>query len=64
MLIASLLFGLLHPISLAYVVVAAALGAYLGLVWMYSGNLLTVVVAHALYDFVLLVYLVRRGPLP
>ena len=35
------------------------LGAYLGLVWIASGNLLTVIVAHAVYDFVALIVLTR-----
>ena len=53
--VASLLFGLLHPITPTYVAIAALLGAYLGAVWLATGNLLTVIVAHALYDFVALV---------
>jgi uncharacterized protein len=60
LLIASALFGLLHPITRTYIVLAAALGAYLGGVWLLSGNLLTVIVTHAVYDFVVLVYLLRR----
>jgi membrane protease YdiL (CAAX protease family) len=57
---ASLLFGLLHAITPTYAVLATLLGAYLGWVWMASGNLLAPVVAHALYDFVALLYLVRQ----
>jgi membrane protease YdiL (CAAX protease family) len=61
--LASVVFGLFHPISLLYVALAAALGAYLGLVWMFADyNALVVIVTHAVYDFVLLVYLLR-GPL-
>jgi membrane protease YdiL (CAAX protease family) len=61
--LASLLFGLLHAITATYVVLAALAGAYLGLVWLLTGNLLAPIVAHALYDFVLLVYLLRpRSP--
>jgi len=61
---ASLLFGLLHPITPGYIVVAAVMGAYLGWVWMINGNLLTVMVTHALYDFVALVLLLREEPAP
>src|SRR5262249_11890084 len=64
LLIASALFGLLHPITRTYIVLAAALGMYLGGVWLLSGNLLTVIVTHALYDFVVLVYLLRRPRTP
>lgn len=56
---AGAVFGLLHPVSIAYVVLAGLLGAYLGLVWLASGNLLAVIVAHAVYDFVALVVILR-----
>jgi membrane protease YdiL (CAAX protease family) len=57
--LASVLFGLLHPITLTYVVLAALVGVYLGWLYELSGNLLVVIVTHALYDFVMLVYLTR-----
>jgi membrane protease YdiL (CAAX protease family) len=63
LLAASLLFGLLHPITLTYIVLAAALGLYLGWLALATGNLLVPIVAHALYDFLVLVYLLRR-PVP
>ncbi len=59
---ASLLFGLLHPITPGYVVLATVMGAYLGGLWWFSGNLLTVMVAHALYDFIALVLVLRQKP--
>jgi membrane protease YdiL (CAAX protease family) len=59
LVVASALFGLLHPISVTYIVIAAALGFYLGAIWILNGNLLTVIVTHALYDFVALGYLIR-----
>ena len=62
--VASLLFGLLHPITLGYILVAGMMGAYLGGVWWYNGNLLTVIVAHALYDFIALVLLLRDESTP
>ncbi|MBV8232882.1 MAG: CPBP family intramembrane metalloprotease, partial [Planctomycetaceae bacterium] len=55
--VASLLFGFLHPITPTYVAIATLLGTYLGAVWIATGNLLTVIIAHALYDFVALVIL-------
>jgi membrane protease YdiL (CAAX protease family) len=55
--VAGAVFGLLHPVSAAYVVLAGLLGAYLGLVWLATGNLLAVIVAHATYDFVALLAL-------
>jgi membrane protease YdiL (CAAX protease family) len=59
---ASLMFGLLHPISPTYVVIATALGAYLGGLYMIDGNLLSAIVAHALYDFLALIVLVGDDP--
>jgi membrane protease YdiL (CAAX protease family) len=60
---ASALFGLVHAVNTTYALLAMALGAYLGWIWMWTGNLLVVVLMHALYDFVLLVWLLSR-PLP
>jgi membrane protease YdiL (CAAX protease family) len=59
--LASILFGLLHAITPTYAVLAALMGAYLGWLWVYSENLLVVIVTHALYDSCALVYLLR-GP--
>jgi uncharacterized protein len=59
--LASVLFGLMHFITPTYAVLAALMGAYLGLVWQWIGNLLPVVLMHALYDFLVLLYLLR-GP--
>jgi len=60
--LASLLFGVLHPISIVYMVIAAFLGLYLGAVWIVGGNLLMVMVTHAVYDFAVLAYLIRIRP--
>ena len=58
--LASIAFGLAHAISTAYAVLAGLFGVYLGAVWLWSGNLLVAITAHAVYDFLTLVYLVRR----
>jgi membrane protease YdiL (CAAX protease family) len=60
---ASALFGLLHMITPTYAVLATVMGAYLGWLWLTTENLLVVIVTHALYDWIALLYLVR-GPLP
>lgn len=57
--VASVLFGLAHAITRSYAVVAAVMGLYLGWLLVVSGNLLVPVTAHAAYDFVALVYLVK-----
>jgi uncharacterized protein len=61
LVLASCLFGLLHPITPTYCIVASLIGGYLGYICVMSGNLLIVVLAHGLYDFVVLVVLVRRA---
>ncbi|MCG8584479.1 MAG: CPBP family intramembrane metalloprotease, partial [Pirellulales bacterium] len=58
-LVAGLLFGLAHPLSRTYIVVAAAIGIYLGWLFAATSNLLVPIIAHALYDFIALVYLSR-----
>jgi uncharacterized protein len=62
LVLTSLLFGSVHAISPAYAILAAGIGFYLGGLWIATENLLVPVLAHAVYDFVALVYLVRvRG---
>jgi membrane protease YdiL (CAAX protease family) len=56
---ASLLFGLLHAITITYIFLAAMLGAYLGVLYLVTANLLSVILAHAFYDFLALIYLVH-----
>ena len=67
LLLASVLFGLLHPISFPYILVTMVVGFYLGGAFLLAGNLLTVMVTHALYDFALMAYLLkfhyRGGPI-
>ncbi|MBI4326470.1 MAG: CPBP family intramembrane metalloprotease [Chloroflexi bacterium] len=53
------LFGLCHLITWMYAVIAGLMGAYLGFLFLGSGNVLAPMVAHALYDFVALVYFLR-----
>lgn len=59
LLIAAMLFGLLHPITPTYAALAGLIGLYLGWLWLASGNLLTPITTHGLYDFLALVYVVR-----
>jgi membrane protease YdiL (CAAX protease family) len=60
-LLASVLFGVLHAVTRTYAVLATLSGIYLGWLWVYTGNLLAPVITHALYDFLVLLYLLR-GP--
>jgi len=56
------LFGVAHWITPTYAFLAGIVGAYLGALFVLSGNLLVPVVAHALYDVVALALLVRVKP--
>jgi membrane protease YdiL (CAAX protease family) len=58
---ASLLFGLCHAVNGAYAVLATVMGGYLGWLFLASENLLVVIVAHALYDFIALIC-IEKGP--
>lgn len=61
-LLASILFGIMHLITVAYAVLAALMGLYLSWVMMMThDNILSVMIAHGVYDFLALVVLVRSG---
>ena len=64
LVLTSVLFGVCHWITPTYAILAALAGAYFGLLFVWSGHLLTPLVAHALYDFVALVYLSAAGDSP
>jgi hypothetical protein len=57
----SVLFGVVHLITVTYGILVTLVGIYLGWSYEASGNLMVVIVAHGLYDFLALVYL-ARGP--
>jgi membrane protease YdiL (CAAX protease family) len=40
-------------------IIAALIGLYSGLLWIWTGNLITPMITHAAYDFVALVYFLR-----
>ena len=56
--VTSIVFGLAHFVTLTYAVYATLIGVYLGTLLLLFDNLLVPVLAHAVYDFVALVYLV------
>lgn len=59
LVLASLLFGLMHPLSVTYVVLAASFGIYLGWIFTITADLFVAMIAHAVYDFVALAYLLK-----
>ncbi|MEN8262706.1 MAG: CPBP family intramembrane glutamic endopeptidase [Nitrospirota bacterium] len=54
---ASIVFGLLHYISPAYVIIAALMGLYMGAFYYFSNSLLVPIQIHFLYDLAALIYL-------
>ncbi len=53
-------FGLMHPVTPTYIVLATLIGVYLGGLVIWSGNLLVAIAAHAVYDAVHLL-IARHG---
>jgi len=62
--VASVLFGLLHPLGAAYIVWATAAGAGLGALAIASGGLVAPIAAHGTYNLLALAYLRRRSTRP
>ncbi|MEI7459538.1 MAG: CPBP family intramembrane glutamic endopeptidase [Pirellula sp.] len=58
-LVSSLVFGFAHPMSVSYVIVATLMGVILGTLYWYYDNLLVPIVAHWIYDAILMVWLTR-----
>ena len=58
-LLVNVLFSLLHPFSIAYLVVAYLIGCYLSVLYVATENLLAPMVVHGLYDFIALVWMMR-----
>jgi membrane protease YdiL (CAAX protease family) len=54
--IAGIVFGLVHWITPMYAFYATLMGIYLGVLLVYFDNLLVPMIVHGLYDFVALVY--------
>lgn len=53
----NIVFGIVHPVSLPYIIAATSIGIYLGILQIAFGNLLVPIVVHAAYDFAGLTYL-------
>ncbi len=59
-LLASILFGLVHFITPTYALFATLFGLYLGWLTVTFDNLLVAMLVHGGYDFIVLTYLVRQ----
>lgn len=62
LLAASVLFGFAHMVTPAYAVITTLAGIYLGWLYMATGNLAPVIIAHGLYDAIALIYVVKLHP--
>lgn len=60
LLLASLIFGLLHAITPAYFFLATVMGLYLGLLYQLTGNLMIPCLVHALYDWAAITWYLRN----
>jgi len=58
----SVMFGLLHFLSKAYVVFAFVFSLYLGVMYLVTGNILVPILAHGIYDAVALWASAVKGP--
>ena len=61
LIVSSLIFGLVHAVTPLYAILAGIISLYLGLSLDYGGsrNLLTPVIIHALYDFLVFMALIK-----
>ncbi len=60
--IVAVLFGLLHSLSIPYILAAAIASVGLSALLIFTGDLVTCMVCHAVYDLILLLILVRPAP--
>lgn len=60
LIIASIAFGLAHFITPAYFLLATLMGFYMGLLYIWTGNLLVPILVHALYDWVVIRFYLAR----
>jgi len=60
-LIAYIAVGMTHPIRRTYVACAAMMGALMGGLYLVTQNLLSSIVAHAVYDAIVLISLKRNA---
>lgn len=64
LILASVIFGALHALTRAYFIIATLMGLYLGWIYMETGNLLTPILIHFLYDWIVLRFYLSRNRKP
>jgi membrane protease YdiL (CAAX protease family) len=60
MVIASFFFGIAHLITPTYGIIAFLISFYFGALFLYSGNILVPMITHALYDYCVIRFMLRR----
>ena len=63
LVVAAVIFGCCHWLNATYAVLAVIAGLYFGWLLMATGSLWTPIIAHALYDFIAMIYLARSNHL-
>jgi membrane protease YdiL (CAAX protease family) len=61
--VASVVFGVCHWLNTTYAILAMLAGAYFGWLLIRTGSIWSPIVAHATYDFIALIYLIRPAKL-
>ncbi|MFO0921073.1 MAG: CPBP family intramembrane glutamic endopeptidase [Pirellulales bacterium] len=62
LLASSLVFGFCHYLNLAYLIFATIFGLYFGILFYFCENLLIPIIAHAVYDTVIVFWILRSSP--
>jgi membrane protease YdiL (CAAX protease family) len=62
LILASVLFGLVHAMTLSYFILATFMGLYLGGLYVWTDQLLAPMLTHFLYDWAALAWLVFKVP--
>ncbi len=57
--VSAFLFGLCHALTRFYFILASLIGVYLSMVWMATDQLLSPIITHAVYDFIVLHWYLR-----
>jgi len=57
--VASIVFGICHWVNRTYGVITIIVGAYLGMLMVWTGSWIVPAIAHALFDFVAMIYIGR-----
>ena len=61
LILASLIFGIFHLVSLSYAIFVTIIGIYLGGLYLLIQDLTIPIIAHTLYDFIALLYALHIG---